>query len=246
MAVAPALVAGAGGGAGLGTIIGGIGTLGGLIGGKNASRQAGKALDIQADQAAWTRSLFNSRKDQIAAVQKWADEQGLLSPQAMWDRTDAATAPQRARDSKNLAINLFKFGGYKKGETAAENILANAELGHANARDQQYLSMAIDSFGRRLTLATAPTETGLVGQAVQAGQAQSQAMLQKASMDQQNAYGALGNLGKAWSQWEAYNQTRKQAQDSSQPATDLTRSVIQGDNGPGFTPPGAEGLGVFG
>lgn len=228
MAVAPALAAAGGGGVGIGTIIGGIGTLGGLMGGKDAKRQGDKALSQSADQAAWVKSLYNDRKQQIEAVKAWADEQGLLSPQAMWDKTDSATAASRARDSKNLVANLFKTGGYKHGETAAENILANAELAHASQRDQQYLSMAIDSFGRRLTLAAAPSDTSLIGQSVQAGQHQSDMLLQNSQANRAGAYGALGGLGDAWAKWEAYNQTRKQAQSTVEGAMP---SGPQGDMG---------------
>lgn len=216
MAVAPALAAPSA----IGTAISGIGVLGGLMGGKDAKRQGDKALDQSAQQAEWVRSLYNDRSKQIEAVKQWADEQGLLSPQAMWDKTDSATASSRARDTRNLVAGLFKTGGYRPGETAAENILANAELAHASQRDQQYLSMAIDSFGRRLTLATAPTETGLVGQAVNAGQNQSALMLNNAERNKAGAYGALGGLGDAWAKWEAYNQTRKSAQDNVHPVTD--------------------------
>ena len=49
--------------------VGGFSALTNMIGGKEAKRQGDKALEMQAEQAAWVRSLFNERKGDIARVQ---------------------------------------------------------------------------------------------------------------------------------------------------------------------------------
>lgn len=190
-----------------------------LIGGKNAKRAQDKALDAQTAQFDWVKSIFGERKDAIANVSKWAEEQGLTSPDAMFARMDKATAASRARDSKNLVNALFRQGGYHEGETAAENVLALAEKAHAEDRDKAYLGYAIDSFGRRLALATAPYETGLVGQTLQAGQVASTNAFNAAANERGAAGQAIGDLAGAWSRYEAYKEAQRQAQANVQPVT---------------------------
>jgi len=223
-------------GAGIITGVGGL--LGGLIGKKGADRQAKAAEGIAANQLDWVKNLFGQRKGDIEAVQKWAGEQGLLDPKAMFDRMDSATADSRARDTKNLVAALFKQGGYRPGETAAERVLGNSEVAHAKARDQEYLSMSVDAFGRRLALAGAPYETGLIGGVLNAGTNLSNIAAQRADRAQSAASGAISGLAGAWSNYEAWRQAQK-VENTNQTSNVLTG----GSNGPGDTSGGTQQIG---
>lgn len=229
--------------------VGGFSALTNMIGGKEAKRQGDKALEMQAEQAAWVRSLFNERKGDIARVQSWAENEGLLDPKTMFEKMDSATAHSRAIDTKNLVAALFKQGGYRAGETAAEKILGNAEVAHANQRDKDYLAMAVDAFGRRLTLATAPTETGLVGQAVAAGNTYSTNLMNQANTQRAGAYGAVGGLADAWAKYDAWRQAQKQAQANIQPQSTQTSqaaNIFGGGGGDLINAPGGNfGGGAF-
>lgn len=198
----------------------------GLAGGKESKRQANKALDAQKEQFDWVKSLFERRKGDIANVSKWASEQGLDSPDAMFARIDKATATQRSRDVKNLVNALFKQGGFREGETAAMNVLARSEAAHAEQRDKDYLSMAVDAFGRRLTLATAPYDTSLVGQTVAAGSQAAAAQADQANRTYASTMGSLGGLADAWSKYEAYRSAKpNDAQNRMQPVSTVTSQM---------------------
>jgi len=213
-----------------------VGGIGALMGGKAAQKSADNATKAQQDQAAWVKALFGEQKDAISKVGKWAGEQGLLDPKAMFDKIDTATADSRARDTKNLVNSLFKQGGYRPGETAAEGVLGRAALAQGTQRDQQYLSMAVDAFNRRLTLAGAPYNNGLIGTAVQAGTAANAMQADQARNNQSNALGAVGGLASSWARYQAFMDAQKTGQ---QPAGAVSQPLgSSGSPGNNWVPDG--------
>lgn len=190
----------------------GVGGIGSIMSGKAAQRAAKDASDAQQAQMEWVKKLFGERKSDIASVTKWAGEAGLLDPKALFERMDNATADSRARDTKNLVNSLFKQGGYRPGETAAEGVLGRAALAQGTQRDQQYLSMAVDAFGRRLALAGAPYETGLIGQTLQAGAQANQMRADQANQQGANAFSAVGGLASSWARYQSFLDAQKTGQ----------------------------------